>query len=362
MFARGVGSRLVAIALVAAVVGCTGFATVGRAAVYRLHNPLTSRLVGAYTEYGYIGPPTILGGWPARSEDDYYCPPEAQVWRGTQVVGDSRDSADRWFAESGPSGPRGAFFSDNHLHLVGYHSVIQNWSIYGLHLRAVMTCTNDRTFYGYPQGDERDCSPALKHCGDYLAHWLQVLDAGNPHVPQYVDLIGRVFCWSQAYPGCASALAESRRFALHDGTDTISEQFDYSSSTRPPEIRLTGDAGCTARHLGGSVDNGIGELRLVLSCHALKRGAQARLRIVKPVRVSFRLHRGIGRVRVQLAKPRGTVAPILDVGYGPADKRCSHGHAGLRMRPQSFVLRVKARCGSAAANAIAHLYIGGLIQ
>jgi hypothetical protein len=49
------------------------------------------------------------------------------------------------------------------------------------------------------------------------------------------------------------------------------------------------------------------------------------------------------------------------LAYGPANKTCrsvrSRVHAGSR----TFLLGVNAHCGRAAGNAVAHLYVGGLI-
>jgi hypothetical protein len=85
------------------------------------------------------------------------------------------------------------------------------------------------------------------------------------------------------------------------------------------------------------------------------------VQFVKPVRRSFRLRRGSGSIRVRLAKPPGTVKPLLYLGYGRADKSCSNVRSRLRRRSRTLDLHINARCGRAARNARAHLYIGGLL-
>ncbi len=211
-----------------------------------------------------------------------------------------------------------------------------------------------------------------------MPYWLGVLNEGyEPGKPQYAELIKRVFCWSLTYLGCSKTPSQTtrqfasrdqvaskatRRFALRNGTDTISATFKDPSVASPPAVRVAGDAGCSARGMSGSVDGGFGELSLVLRCHGLKRGAEALARIGEPVEDSFRLRRGNGSIRVQLAKPPGTVKPLVYLGYGPAKRTCGHGGSRLRMRARTFVISVNARCGRAAGNAMAHLYIGGLLQ
>jgi hypothetical protein len=63
---------------------------------------------------------------------------------------------------------------------------------------------------------------------------------------------------------------------------------------------------------------------------------------------------------VRLAKPPATVKPLGYLVYGPASKSCRGVQDRLRMHPRTFDLRVSARCGRAAGNALARLYIGGL--
>ena len=148
---------------------------------------------------------------------------------------------------------------------------------------------------------------------------------------------------------------------MRDGVDIIATRFTDSSLTQPPGVRLTEPNGCAAQQGSLVSENRSGYMRLTLSCRGLKRGSTARVRIVKPVRRSFRLHGGSASVEVQLAKPPGSVQPLASLGYGQADKSCRSLHDRLRMHSRAFDLRVEAHCGRAAGNAMAHLYVGGLL-
>jgi hypothetical protein len=146
-----------------------------------------------------------------------------------------------------------------------------------------------------------------------------------------------------------------RRFALHNGTNTIALAFRPPSFTRPPAVRLRGAAGCPSRRMDVSAQSRSGQVRLVLRCRGLKWGAAVRVRFVKPVQRSFRLRRGSGSIRLRLAKPPATVKPLLYQGYGRAAKSCSNVRDRLRLCSRMLDLRVNARCGRAARNAVAHL-------
>ena len=74
-----------------------------------------------------------------------------------------------------------------------------------------------------------------------------------------------------------------------------------------------------------------------------------------------RLHNGRGSVEVRLAKPPGVANPLVYLAYGQANKSCGNVHTEVRDRSRNFDLRVTARCGRSAGNALAHLSIGGLI-
>jgi hypothetical protein len=192
-----------------------------------------------------------------------------------------------------------------------------------------------------------------------------VFQIGAPGEALYGDLIRRAFCWSSTYPGCdqsGTPRGARRRFALHNGRDTIALTFRHSSFAHPPALRLRGDAGCAARRLDVTGENRSGQLRLVLRCRWLKRGAAVWVRFVQPIRRSFSLHRGNGSIRVRLAKPLGTVEPLVYVSYGRANKSCTNVTDRLRLRSRTLDLRVNARCGRAGGNALAYLYIGGLLQ
>jgi hypothetical protein len=111
-----------------------------------------------------------------------------------------------------------------------------------------------------------------------------------------------------------------------------------------------------------AVQNRSGYLRLQLRCRGLKRGAAVRVLFVKAVGRSFRLHRGTGAIRVRLSKPPGAVRPLMYLAYGRANKSCSSVRTRLRLQSRTLDVRVNARCGRAARNAVAHLYIGGLLR
>ena len=85
------------------------------------------------------------------------------------------------------------------------------------------------------------------------------------------------------------------------------------------------------------------------------------VQLAKPLRRTFRLHQGIGSIRVRLPKPPGRAEPLSYLDYGTANKSCRSVRSQLRDRSRTFDLRVSASCGRAAGNAMAHLYVGGLL-
>jgi hypothetical protein len=334
------------------LVTAVGLASMARANTYQLSGPIVQRPAptpGNF-DFGYRGPQFVIGGFWQTSTDKYVCP-TSQSLSNWVAVGDTADSADRAFsATSVGSGNQ-------------FKVSVTSWTTHKLFLRVAASCTTAPLEFPYnPPDCTQDPTNCLYPPGQYLPYWYGVFNAGAPGVAQYAGLIKRAFCWSAAYPGCASSGTKStRRFALHDGTDTVSLTFRHSSGTRPPAVRLSGAAGCTVQRIGVAVENRSGTLRLVLRCRALRRGAAVRVRFVNPVRRSFRLRRGSGSIRVQLAKPPGTAQPLLYLGYGRAGKQCSNVSDHLILRSRTVDLRVRARCGRVAGNAVAYLYIGGLL-
>ena len=355
MFCGGKGAGVAAVAVFAVLVGC-GFGSVARANTYDLYGPLAQRqgsVPGAY-DFAEVGPQfevTEAG----TSVDTYVCP-SGQSISNWVVVPDQASSfgGDLWQWSSG-------YGNQINVHVTNWSPPpsAQGGTVY---LQLAGSCTTNTGEFPYnpnPGGCLENCLSYPP--GDYKPYWKAQLGKGNNG--PYAELVKRAFCWSSTYPGCSAAGVQNvarRRFALHNGTDTIDLTFAHSSFARPPAFRLTGDEGCAARQMHVTGENRSGQLHLVLRCHGLKRGALARVQVVKPVRMNFRLHGGNGRIRVRLAKPPGTVKPLLDLGYGPADKSCSSIHDRLRMRSRTFELRVNAHCGRAAGNTVAHLYIGGL--
>jgi hypothetical protein len=347
------------VALVVALVSCVGFASVAGANVYRLSGPIVQRqgtAPGAY-EFGYRGPRFLVT--PLGTSVDTYVCPSGQSISNWVVVGDVPDSVFggefwQWSTGSG---------SQINVHVVNWSPPPSPHGIF--YLRLAGSCTTNPGEFPYdPGGCFGDFCPPYPP-GDYLPYWQFVFNTGSRSAgaAQYAELIKRAFCWSSTYPGCAvGAPKPTRRFALHNGTNKISLTFRHSSGTRPPAVRLRGAAGCTARRMDVSAQNRSGYLRLVLLCHGLKRGAAVRVLFVKPVRRSFRLRRGRGSIRVRLAKPPGTVKPLVYLGYGRADKSCSNVLDRLRLRSRTLDVRVSARCGLAAGNSVANIYIGGLLR
>jgi hypothetical protein len=334
---------------VALVVG-VGFVPSAAATVIKLSGPIVQRpgSVPGNFDFGYRGPQTKVTPW-GTSSNTYVCP-TAQSISNWVVVADTADSANRWF-DAGSSG------SGNQIHIS-----VTDWSLTAtVHLRAAVSCTTAPNLFPY---DPNSCGnfSCPYPPGAYLPYWDGVFSSGAPGVAQYAELIKRAFCWSSTFPGCAAGAPNpNRRLALRNGTNKISLTFRHSSGARPPAVRLSGAAGCTARRADLSVQNRTGNLRLVLRCRGLKRGAAVRVQFVKPLRKSFRLRRGSGSIRVQFAKPAGTVQPLLSLSYGRANRSCRSVRARLRAQSRTFDLRVDARCGRAAGNALANLYVGGLL-
>lgn len=273
--------------------------------------------------------------------------PSGQSISNWAVVGDVADSADRNFQP----------WSTGSGNQITVHVTNLSFSA-TVYLRLAGSCTTAPLQFPYPPPAGSSYPP-----GAFQSYWDGVFSAGSPGPTQYAGLIQRAFCWSAAFPGCSTGAPQGTgRFALHNGTNTISLRFRNPGMTRPPAIRLAGAAGCTARRLRLSVQGHSGNLRLKLRCRELKRGAAARVRITKPVRRNFRLRHGSGSIRVQLAKPPGTVKPDASLAYGRANRSCRSVGSRLRLKSRTFDLRVDARCGRAAGNAVAHLYIGGLLR
>jgi hypothetical protein len=343
------------------LVGSVALGPIARGDTYQLSRAIGQRtgVLPAEKDYAYQGPQFVVTSW-GTSVDTYVCP-SGQSLSGVVVVGDIRDSADR------------SFRTDITLPVLRppsrtFDVSVINWSVTAaVRLRAAVSCSTDACWFPY---DRHYCKQ--RHCdyppGDYYPWWLAVFSAGPPGETQYAELIKRAFCWGYPGPGspkegCGRPGPHTGQFTVHSGSDVISETFkDPASPALPPAVRLAGATGCAARQQSMSVEGGSGQLRLVLHCQRLKRHEVARLRIARPVRRSFRLHRGKGSIEVRLAKPPGSVQPLAYLGYGPENTRCGSVHDRLRIRPRSFSLRVNARCAPAAGNAVAHLYLGGLLR
>jgi hypothetical protein len=349
--------RWVAVAvLVAALLVCAGLASLA-GANYTLLTHQVAQREGRGRDFAYLGPQFEVGGG-GTSADGYICPP-GQDMSNWIVVGDNHTSTQAsystWHSGSG---------NQITLH-------VTNWSRPpAVKLRAVISCTNAPEEFPYTTSFQiPDCrSTPRKSCTANIPpfeiwdYWAGVVaKAHTPGESEYAALVPRAFCWSSTAPGCAGAPVSAKQFALHDGTDAIATSLTGQSLTRPPAVHLAEPSGCKVRRMQVSEEQRSGALDLVLHCRALNRGAAAHVRIGKPRSVSFRLHAGSGSVRVQLTKPPGTAEPLMYLAYGPANKTCrsvrSRVHAGSR----TFLLGVNAHCGRAAGNAVAHLYVGGLI-
>jgi hypothetical protein len=339
-------------ATVAAVAVGLAFASTAQANDYPLSQQLVSR-GNPVTSFdnGYIGPDFQVGQG-GTSTDHYTCPP-GQVASNWLVVADDADSNTRhWTSNSDlVRDVRQNEFEIN----------ATNWSLAPeIHLRLAASCTDDPNTYPW-------VGEAFHYLGDYQGYWDDQFTPGNPATPTpaaFGGLIERAFCWSP-YPGCTSGVGvrrKKRHFALHDGRNRISLTFRQpAQSLRPPVVRLAGAAGCRARRMPLSAQDGVGQLTLVLRCHGLKRGAAARVRIRPSIRRTFRLRQGRGATSVRLRKPAGTVQPMMHVTYGRPAKPCRRVRPHLRLRSRTFSLRVSARCGRRAGNTVGHLDVGGLL-
>jgi hypothetical protein len=357
VFERGKRGGVAGIAVALALVSVLGFAAVARANTYQLYGPLAQRqgsVPGAY-DYAEVGPQFEVTE-SGTSDDTYVCP-SGQSISNWVVVADQIDSFGgtlwQWSSGSG---------NQINIHVTNWNppASAPNGSVL---LQVAGSCTTNPSEFPYdPGGCFGDFCPPSYPPGDYLPYWKGQLNQGNNG--PYDELVKRAFCWSSTFPGCAQTLGARkvvRRFALHNGSNSIALAFRPPSFTRPPALRLSGAAGCVARRMDVSGQNRSGQLRLALRCRGLKRGAAVRVRFVKPVGLSFRLRRGTGSIRVRLAKPPGTVRPLMYLAYGRANKSCSKVSSRLRLHTRTFDLRVGARCGRAAGNAVAHLFVGGLL-
>ena len=345
------------VAVVLALVSCVCFAPAARANTYQLFGPLAQRQGSApgafdYADVGPQGVVTYLG----TSSDTYVCP-TGQSISNWVVVPDNIESFGgtlwQWSSGSG---------NQINVHVTNWSppASAPNGTVY---FQFAGSCTTNPNEFPYdPGGCFGDFCPPSYPPGDYLPYWKGQLDQGNNG--PYDELVKRAFCWSSTFPGCAQTLGARkvvRRFALHNGSNTIALAFRPASFTRPPALRLSGAAGCTTRRMDVSGQNRSGQLRLVLRCRGLGRGVAVRARFVKPVGLSFRLHRGTGSLLVRLSKPPGTVRPLMSLGYGRSAKSCRNVTTRVRLHSRTFDLRVSARCGRAAGSSVAHLYIGGLL-
>jgi hypothetical protein len=358
VFGRVKRGRGAGVAVVLAVVSCCGFAAAAQANTYQLSGPLAQRqgsVPGAY-DFAEVGPQFVVTE-SGTSVDTYVCR-SGQSISNWVVVADEADSfgGTLWQWSSG-SGNR-----------INVH--VTNWSPPAsapngrVLLQLAGSCTTNSSQFPYdPGGCFGDFCPPSYPPGDYLPYWKGQLQNGNNG--PYSELVKRAFCWSSSFPGCGQSLArrkQVRRFAVHNGTNTIALAFRPSSFTRPPVVRLRGAAGCTARRMDVSGQNRSGQLRLVLRCRGLKRGAAVRALFAKPVGLSFRLHRGTGSLLVRFSKPAGTVRPLMYLTYGRTNKSCRSVRDRVQLRSRTFDLRVNARCGRTAGSAVAHLYVGGLLR
>lgn len=339
------------VALLAALLVCCGSASIARANIYYLSNPIGERPAPTGgTDHIYVGPEFSVGfagsksPFPETSTDAYYCPP-SEVFSGFVVAAaDAASNEDHWDytlpnrpALPGPFGP-------DHLRLE-----VTNWSFQTRHrnstnLRLIASCTA-----GAPD------APLRPPTGSYQS-WY------DEHVGQgaWAELYERAYCW-QPYCGGVSATQNVSRIALHNGTNTISTTLTRQSPTLPPAIHLTGADGCTAQRNGLQGGDRSDELSLVLECTGIKPGAEARLSVAKAHRVDIPLRHGNGSIHVELAKPPGTIDPPMYLGYGPDHEPCRSVSNQIRVRSRTFDIRINARCGPAAGDQVAHLYVGGLL-
>jgi hypothetical protein len=332
-----------------ALIGCMSFSSIAGANTYQLSGPIVQRPAptpGNF-DYGYRGPRFIVTGGGHTSVDTYVCP-SGQSISNWVVVGDVPDSVDRDFTA----------WSTGSGNQINVH--VTDWSWTTVTLRLAGSCTTAPLEFPYPPPNCGDFSCPYPP-GDFQPYWDSNFGPGGPGVAQYAQLIQRAFCWSSSYPGCGQGAPNpTRRFALHNGINKISTAFRSPTLKRPPAVRLAGASGCAARRAHVAVRNRSGRIDLTLRCHGLKPGAKARLRIGKPVLRSFRLHDGSGSIRVTLAKPPGKIKPDVSLDCR-TNKPRGHLSGRVHLHSRTFTLRVTAKCGSAAGNSVAHLYIGGLL-
>jgi hypothetical protein len=331
-----------------------GFAPAASADDYRLADPIVQRTRSeplrpnvVATDYGYRGPRFVVtrGG---TSSDEYFCPSGQTVTRWL-VVADDATSNHRAVA----------YETDLVFTEPQFRIYATNWSLVKVNLRLAASCTDDEGAFPYR-------SPREWGYGDYQGYWdQQFAGGGEPGTAAYAGLIQRAFCWTPpAWPGCASTAEPpkgTKRFALRNGTNSVSLTFSHRTGRRPPAVHLAGAERCRTQRMRLSVHNRLGHLRLALRCRGVKQGATASVRVGKAIVRSFRLRRGSGTSQVHLAKPRGTVEPYMHVSYGARRTPCGSVRPRLRLRPRSLSLRVNARCGRVAGNATGRLYVGGLL-
>jgi hypothetical protein len=344
-------------ALASIVAGVAVLASTAQANEYQLTEQVASRGdPHASFDSGYRGPVFYVTSWGETSTDTYDCPSQ-QVASNWVVVPDVPKSIDR------------AWWASTDLGKVGRHRFVlnvTNWSTAFLSLRLVATCTNDPSTYPYPP----PTSTGVRPYGQYHDYWVAQFPHSlppEPPVSAYPGLIQRAFCWIATTPGCSGSggLGVGRggkRVAVRNGKNEIPLTFDHpAKSQRPPAVRLSSPAGCRAKRMPLSVQDGAGQLTLVLRCHGLDRHSTGRVRIANAVRTNFRLRRGAGSVSVRLAKPPGRVAPYAFVSYGRTNTQCKHVHDRLRLHRRTLGLKVTTHCGRTAGNATGHLDVGGLL-
>ncbi|ADB52847.1 hypothetical protein Cwoe_4433 [Conexibacter woesei DSM 14684] len=381
---RSRGTRA-ACAVIAVLVGSAALTEMAQADVIQLKTPLTQqdapRPPRFEHEYGYIGPeapqdPGKVGAWNT-SSDSYVCP-NGQRITGEAVIGDDVISQNTGWGVSSS----GILSTTTNVD-------VRNWSLHGIHYRVAVKCATDWLFFPlYADG----CGPGIidgyfdsdlaRHCqpiGDYSAWWISRLEAvgGAAQAKDYAELLKQVFTGrpiSRAAGGPAvtaaavqtGAVVQARpggnRFALHNGTNRVSMTFRFRrGSRRPPAIFMKGGTGCRSERMRTSVWNAVGRVELLLNCQGLKPESAVRLTIGRAIVRHFGLGKGVGKIRVHLDKPPGSVEPYASLSYGRAQSTCKNAGHQLRLQPRKLDLRVTVRCGGAARGATGSLYVGGLL-
>jgi hypothetical protein len=325
-------------------------------------NTIDHRSKNGHDEIAWKGPRVIVRGNTTNS-DYYYCI-GADVPTRWVAVADDADSANRSFTSTSDA------YGANKFGYSYYSVTTTNWSSSDINIRVVSACTDDLNGNTFPY--------VTGTFIDWLFPWIYHLfhpDAKLPGQDEFDWLVQHALGWgsggsaSSATAGRARSTAThrkgGRRFALRNGSNTVTLRFKQpKGSRRPPAIYLaTQPAGahCAARRMHTSVIDGVGSAVLTLACHGVTRGTTARFKIRKAIRRNIRLDKGDGTLRIHLDKPPGKVEPLVYVNARPADTPCRVRHRHLDKTRTTLDLRIDVHCGRVSRKAVGRIYVGGLL-